>query len=88
MKKWLRNLMTRCIAITPSLIVSIIGGSAGAGRLNCHRASMILSFELPFALIPLLKLSSSATKMGPHKKYIFFSFLNVPSQIRRKLQNK
>ncbi|GJZ44237.1 metal transporter Nramp5-like protein [Tanacetum coccineum] len=28
---------------------------------------MILSFELPFALIPLLKFSSSATKMGPHK---------------------
>lgn len=26
--------MTRCIAITPSLIVSIIGGSSGAGRLN------------------------------------------------------
>ncbi|KAJ0577442.1 putative NRAMP family protein [Helianthus annuus] len=66
MKKWLRNLMTRCIAITPSLIVSIIGGSAGAGRLIVI-ASMILSFELPFALIPLLKFSSSATKMGPHK---------------------
>ncbi|MFS7938412.1 putative NRAMP family protein [Helianthus anomalus] len=66
MRKWLRNLMTRCIAITPSLIVSIIGGSAGAGRLIVI-ASMILSFELPFALIPLLKFSSSATKMGPHK---------------------
>jgi len=33
MKKWLRNLMTRCIAIAPSLVVSIIGGSNGAGRL-------------------------------------------------------
>ncbi|KAK1407740.1 hypothetical protein QVD17_39366 [Tagetes erecta] len=69
MRKWLRNLMTRCIAITPSLIVSIIGGSAGAGRLIVI-ASMILSFELPFALIPLLKFSSSATKMGPHKNSI------------------
>ncbi|KAK7282700.1 hypothetical protein RIF29_11683 [Crotalaria pallida] len=66
MKKWLRNLITRCIAITPSLIVSIIGGSSGAGRLIII-ASMILSFELPFALIPLLKFSSSSTKMGPHK---------------------
>ncbi|XP_076936868.1 metal transporter Nramp6.1-like [Bidens hawaiensis] len=66
MRKWHRNLLTRCIAITPSLIVSIIGGSAGAGRLIVI-ASMILSFELPFALIPLLKFSSSATKMGPHK---------------------
>ncbi|XP_038978130.1 metal transporter Nramp5-like [Phoenix dactylifera] len=70
MRKWLRNLMTRCIAITPSLIVSIIGGSSGAGRLIII-ASMILSFELPFALIPLLKFSSSRTKMGPHKNSIF-----------------
>ncbi|KAI4307243.1 hypothetical protein L6164_030450 [Bauhinia variegata] len=69
MKTWARNLMTRTIAITPSLIVSIIGGSAGAGRLIII-ASMILSFELPFALIPLLKFSSSTTKMGPHKNSI------------------
>ncbi|RZC54425.1 hypothetical protein C5167_013277 [Papaver somniferum] len=70
MKTWLRNLMTRCIAIAPSLVVSIIGGSSGAGRLIII-ASMILSFELPFALIPLLKFSSSVTKMGPHKNSIY-----------------
>ncbi|KAM0008550.1 putative NRAMP family protein [Helianthus debilis subsp. tardiflorus] len=28
---------------------------------------MILSFELPFALIPLLKFSSTTIKMGPYK---------------------
>ncbi|CAL5203895.1 unnamed protein product [Lathyrus oleraceus] len=66
MKKWVRNLLTRIVAIAPSLVVSIIGGSSGAGRLIII-ASMILSFELPFALIPLLKFSSSSTKMGPHK---------------------
>uniref|UniRef100_A0A0E0Q6B6 Metal transporter n=2 Tax=Oryza TaxID=4527 RepID=A0A0E0Q6B6_ORYRU len=32
---------------------------------------MILSFELPFALIPLLKFSSSKSKMGPHKNSIY-----------------
>nr|BAX56224.1 metal transporter [Oryza meridionalis] len=77
MRKWLRNLMTRTIAIAPSLIVSIIGGSRGAGRLIII-ASMILSFELPFALIPLLKFSSSKSKMGPHKNSIYiivFSWL-------------
>nr|KAJ0200863.1 hypothetical protein LSAT_V11C600335130 [Lactuca sativa] len=74
MRKWLRNLITRCIAIMPSLIVSIIGGSSGAGRLIIIASVgiyllflMILSFELPFALIPLLKFSSTTTKMGPHK---------------------
>ncbi|KAL5982761.1 hypothetical protein ACLOJK_016837 [Asimina triloba] len=70
MKKWVRNLTTRSVAIIPSLIVSIIGGSSGAGRLIII-ASMILSFELPFALIPLLKFSSSRTKMGPHKNSIY-----------------
>ncbi|KAK9270564.1 hypothetical protein L1049_026145 [Liquidambar formosana] len=71
MKKWLRNLVTRCVAIAPSLVVSVIGGSSGSGRLIII-ASMILSFELPFALIPLLKFSSSTTKMGPHKNSIYF----------------
>ncbi|XP_051219927.1 metal transporter Nramp5 [Lolium perenne] len=70
MKTWMRNLMTRCIAIFPSLVVSIIGGSNGAGRLIII-ASMILSFELPFALIPLLKFSSSTSKLGPHKNSIY-----------------
>ncbi|KAA8540545.1 hypothetical protein F0562_024536 [Nyssa sinensis] len=63
LKPWIRNFLTRCLAIVPSLIVAIIGGSAGAGKLIII-ASMILSFELPFALIPLLKFTSSKTKMG------------------------
>ncbi|XP_027178535.1 metal transporter Nramp5-like isoform X1 [Coffea eugenioides] len=72
MKLWLRNLLTRCIAIAPSLVVCSVGGSAGAGRLIII-ASMILSFELPFALIPLLKFTGSAAKMGLHKNSIVVS---------------
>ncbi|GLT84957.1 hypothetical protein SLE2022_031630 [Rubroshorea leprosula] len=69
MKRWKRNLLTRCIAIVPSLLASIIGGPQAAGQLIII-ASMILSFELPFALIPLLKFSSSNTKMGPYKSSV------------------
>ncbi|XP_062007988.1 metal transporter Nramp1-like [Rosa rugosa] len=65
LRPWLRNFLTRCLAIVPSLIVAVIGGSAGAGKLIII-ASMILSFELPFALIPLLKFTSSKTKMGAY----------------------
>ncbi|XP_075107628.1 metal transporter Nramp6 isoform X2 [Nicotiana tabacum] len=65
LKPWIRNFLTRSLAIVPSLVVSLIGGSAGAGDLIII-ASMILSFELPFALIPLLKFTSSKTKMGSH----------------------
>lgn len=65
LKPWVRNSLTRCLAIVPSLIIAIIGGSSGAGNLIII-ASMILSFELPFALIPLLKFTSSKTKMGEY----------------------
>ncbi|GFQ02794.1 metal transporter nramp6 [Phtheirospermum japonicum] len=57
LKPWIRNFLTRCLAIVPSLVVAIIGGSSGSGNLIII-ASMILSFELPFALIPLLKFTS------------------------------
>ncbi|XP_068654684.1 metal transporter Nramp6-like [Aristolochia californica] len=65
LRPWIRNLLTRSLAIIPSLVVALIGGSSGAGKLIII-ASMILSFELPFALIPLLKFTSSKTKMGPY----------------------
>ncbi|XP_002987015.2 metal transporter Nramp6 [Selaginella moellendorffii] len=64
-EQWIRNLLTRCVAIVPSLVVALLGGSSGAGQLIII-SSMILSFELPFALIPLLKFTSNPGKMGPH----------------------
>ncbi|KAG5534326.1 hypothetical protein RHGRI_022452 [Rhododendron griersonianum] len=73
MKLWLRNLVTRFIAIAPSLVICIIGGASGASRLIII-ASMILSFELPFALVPLLRFTSSEAKMGPHKSSVMVTF--------------
>lgn len=58
-------MLTHCLAIVPSLFVAVIGGSPGAGKLIII-ASMILSFELPFSLVPLLKFTSSKTNMGAH----------------------
>ncbi|EFJ20765.1 hypothetical protein SELMODRAFT_418073 [Selaginella moellendorffii] len=64
-KPWIRNLMTRAVAIVPSLIVALIGGSRAAGNLIIV-CSMILSFVLPFVLIPMLKFTGSKVKMGPY----------------------
>ncbi|KAK6923852.1 NRAMP family, partial [Dillenia turbinata] len=75
MKLWLRNLVTRIIAITPSLVTCIIAGSSGAGKLIIF-ASMILSFELPFALIPLLRFTSSEKKMGHHKNSVIVTMVS------------
>ncbi|CAN6277463.1 unnamed protein product [Urochloa humidicola] len=70
MKNWVRNLITRVIAIAPSLIVSIVSGPSGAGKLIIF-SSMVLSFEMPFALIPLLKFCNSSKKVGPLKESIY-----------------
>ncbi|KAH0469416.1 hypothetical protein IEQ34_000974 [Dendrobium chrysotoxum] len=51
MKRWVRNLMTRSIAITPSLIVSVIGGSSGAGRLIIIASIIIASWILGSGII-------------------------------------
>ncbi|KAJ9548342.1 hypothetical protein OSB04_020885 [Centaurea solstitialis] len=52
MRKWLRNMITRCIAITPSLIVSIIGGSSGVGRLIII-PSVCIYFSHDFIILTL-----------------------------------
>lgn len=69
---WIRNMLTRSLAIVPSLIVALIGGSSAAGKLIII-ASMILSFVLPFALVPLLKFTSSKTKMGSYANSLIIS---------------
>eukprot|EP00270_Netrium_digitus_P012678 TRINITY_DN4148_c0_g1_i1.p1 TRINITY_DN4148_c0_g1~~TRINITY_DN4148_c0_g1_i1.p1 ORF type:complete len:532 (-),score=107.61 TRINITY_DN4148_c0_g1_i1:197-1792(-) len=66
MKTWLRNLLTRLAAIVPALLVSVYGGEKSSGKLIII-CSMILSFGLPFSLVPLLKFTSSSVKMGPFK---------------------
>jgi len=55
MKSWVRNLITRVIAIGPSLIVSIVSGPSGAGKLIII-SLMVLSFQMRSSLT-----SSSAT---------------------------
>lgn len=72
MTPWKRNLLTRCVAIVPSLIAALIGGPRGAGSLIVI-SSMVLSFELPFALVPLLKFTSNEAKMGLHKNHLLIT---------------
>ncbi|KAF9622834.1 hypothetical protein IFM89_034069 [Coptis chinensis] len=51
MKLWLRNLLTRCIAIVPSLVVTILFGSSATGTLIIIASVAILSWVLGFCLI-------------------------------------
>lgn len=63
MPLWARNLVSRCVAIVPSLFVTIWAGPKGANDLIVV-ASIVLSLHLPLALVPLLKLTDSPLKMG------------------------
>lgn len=63
LKPWLRRLITRLIAIIPAVIVTAIYGERGTQDLLIF-SQVILSLQLPFAVIPLVKFTSSSTKMG------------------------
>jgi len=64
LKPWIRRLVTRTIAILPAILVI---GIAGEGKLTSLLilSQVVLSFQLPFAVIPLVQFTSERGKMGP-----------------------
>lgn len=60
---WLRRIITRLIAVIPAFIVTWIAGSKGTGELLLW-SQVILSLQLPFAVVPLVLFTSSKEKMG------------------------
>ena len=63
LQPWLRRLITRSLAIIPAAIVI---GFMGEGHVTSLLilSQVILSFQLPFAIIPLVQFTSDRTKMG------------------------
>jgi len=64
LRPWLRRLVTRSIAIVPALVAVMLYGDAGIGRLLIL-SQVVLSLQLPFAVIPLVSFTSDRRKMGP-----------------------
>ncbi|HEX6991767.1 MAG TPA: Nramp family divalent metal transporter [Gemmatimonadales bacterium] len=60
---WLRRLVTRGIAIIPAIIVTAIYGARGTVSLLIL-SQVILSMQLSFAVIPLVKFTGDEAKMG------------------------
>ena len=63
LKPWVRRLVTRGVAIVPAVIVASLYGNAGTAKLLVF-SQVILSLQLPFAVIPLVLFVSSRAKMG------------------------
>lgn len=63
MKPWLRQLVTRLIAIVPALFVAIQYGEHGTSELLVF-SQVILSIQLSFAVIPLIIFTNKRDWMG------------------------
>ncbi|CAL78182.1 putative manganese transport protein (MntH-like), Nramp family [Bradyrhizobium sp. ORS 278] len=60
---WLRRLITRMIAIVPAVVVTIWAGEKATGQLLIL-SQVVLSLQLPFAVVPLVLITASRSKMG------------------------
>ena len=58
-----RRILTRSIAIVPAMVVILIGGEEASNDLLLF-SQVVLSFTLPFAVFPLVHLTSDASVMG------------------------
>jgi manganese transport protein len=61
---WLRRMITRMIAIVPAVVVTIWAGEKATGQLLIL-SQVVLSLQLPFAVVPLVMFTASRAKMGP-----------------------
>jgi manganese transport protein len=61
---WMRRLISRLLAIIPTLIVVGHYGMSGTGKLLIF-SQVILSIQLSFAVIPLVAFTCNKIKMGP-----------------------
>ena len=63
LRPWVRRLITRGIAILPAVLVI---GIAGEGKVTSLLilSQVVLSFQLPFAVIPLIQFTNDRGKMG------------------------
>ncbi|HBF33333.1 TPA: iron/manganese transporter, partial [Candidatus Sumerlaeota bacterium] len=62
-RPWLRRLITRCVALVPAVLAILYFGNKASYQLLIW-SQVILSLQLPFAIIPLLHFTSDRKKMG------------------------
>jgi manganese transport protein len=60
---WARRLITRGIAVVPAAVVTIWYGEQGPARLLIL-SQVVLSLQLPFAVVPLVMFTADRRKMG------------------------
>jgi manganese transport protein len=80
LRPWLRRLITRLLAIVPAIVVVTIYGERGAGSLLIL-SQVILSFQLSFAVFPLVMFTSDHRLMNGLANPRWVSALAWPTAI-------
>jgi manganese transport protein len=73
---WLRRLITRGIAIIPAAGVTLLYGSQGMGELLIL-TQVVLSLQLPFAVVPLVMFTADHSKMGQMRAPLWLIAVSV-----------
>jgi manganese transport protein len=60
---WARRLLTRAVAIIPAVVVIFWYGAEGTGKLLIF-SQVVLAFQLPFAVVPLVLFTANRAKLG------------------------
>jgi manganese transport protein len=60
---WLRRLITRSLAIAPTLVAILVFGEQSVGRMLVF-SQVVLSLQLPFAIVPLILFTGDRAIMG------------------------
>jgi len=74
MQPWLRRLITRLLAIIPAVITIVVAGEAATYQLLIL-SQVVLSLQLPFAIIPLIHFTSDKAKMGEFANALWVQIL-------------
>jgi manganese transport protein len=74
LKPWVRRLVTRLLAIVPTVGVIMISGEKGTGSLLVL-SQVILSMQLSFAVVPLMMFATDKVKMGEFAVNTFWKWV-------------
>ena len=80
MKPWLRRMLTRSIAIIPTIIVTAIYGARGTANLLIL-SQVILSMQLSFAVFPLVAFTSDRRRMGEFTNRPWLKFVSYTTAL-------
>jgi manganese transport protein len=74
LRPWLRRMITRFLALIPAVITVYYWGAHGTLQLIIL-SQVILSMQLPFAVIPLIRFTSDKQRMGEFANHVWIKVL-------------